>query len=277
MFSISDNTKASLQELLETSVRQTPSDWIQVRLDNIDIGITTPEISSEIKQFLNRNDSEIDLINIDNNKIIFSSGTPFQLSFELRAIAEYLRDKGLINGWRNEDFAYINKQGHEQFRLERAAFRTFGLQSRAVHINGHTSNQKLWLAKRSLNKATHPGLMDNLAAGGISADETVRNCAIRELWEEAGVPRELALNIAPITAMPSMRPVPPRGLHHEILYTFDLFLPESFVPSNQDGEVSSFELVSFHNAIDLIFSEQLTPDAMVVTAEFLLRKSRINE
>ena len=277
MFTISDNTKASLQELLETSVRQMPSDWIQVRLDDIEIGITTPDILNEVSQLLNQADSEINLINIDMNKIIFNGGNPFQLSFELRAIAEFLRDKGLINGWRNEDFAYIDEQGHERFRLERAAFRTFGLQSRAVHINGYTSNQRLWLAKRSMNKATHPGLMDNLAAGGINADETVRNCAIRELWEEAGVPRDLALNVTPISAMPSMRPVPPRGLHHETLYTFDLFLPESFTPQNQDGEVSAFELVRFDQAVDLIFSEQLTPDAMAVTADFLLRKSRINE
>jgi 8-oxo-dGTP pyrophosphatase MutT (NUDIX family) len=30
-------------------------------------------------------------------------------------------------------------------------------------------------------------MLDNLAAGGVSADETLLQCVIRELWEEASV------------------------------------------------------------------------------------------
>jgi 8-oxo-dGTP pyrophosphatase MutT (NUDIX family) len=273
MFNISANAKAALEELLETSVRPTPSNWHKVKLGKFDIGTASPEVLSELNQFINQENSEISLIQADGDQIIFNNSVPNDLSFELRVISEYLRDKGLITGWRNEEFSHIDDNGHEQFRLERAAFRTFGLKSRAVHINGYTSNQCLWLAKRSLNKATHPGLLDNIAAGGINADETVRASAIRELWEEAGIPREIALSINPISAIPSMRAVPPRGLHHETLFTFDLFLPEDFTPSNQDGEVSSFELIKYQDALELLFTESITPDAMVVTADFLLRKS----
>lgn len=273
MFNISANAKAALEELLETSVRPTPSDWHKVKLGNLEIGIASPEILNELNHFIHQENSEISLIQCDSDQITFNNTIPNDLSFELRGIAEHLKDKGLISGWRNEDFAFLDENGHEHFRLERSAFRTFGLKSQAVHINGYTSNQSIWLARRSLNKATHPGLLDNIAAGGISADETIRASAIRELWEEAGVPKEIAININPIAAIPSYRAVPPRGLHNEILFTFDLFIPENFTPTNQDGEVSSFELFKFDDVLELLFSEQLTPDAMVVTADFLLRKS----
>lgn len=275
MFKISANAKAALEELLETSVRPNPLNWHPVRLGNINIGIASPEVFSELNHLIKQENSEVSLIQIDADQIVFNNIIPNDLSFELRVLAEYLRDKGLISGWRNEDFSHLDENGHEQFRLERAAFRTFGLKSQAVHINGYTSNQCLWLAKRSLNKATHPGLLDNIAAGGISADETIRASAIRELWEEAGIPKEIALNINPISAIPSYRAVPPRGLHNETLYTFDLFIPEDFTPTNQDGEVSAFELIKFEEALELLFTENLTPDAMVVTADFLLRKASL--
>ncbi len=273
MFNISANAKAALEELLETSVRPAPSNWHKVKLGNTDIGTISPEVFTELKHFINQENSEISLVKIDSDQVIFNISIPNDLSFELRVISEYLKEKGMISGWRNENFAFIDENGHELFRLERSAFRTFGLKSQAVHINGYTPNQCVWLARRSLNKATHPGLLDNIAAGGIGADETIRAGAIRELWEEAGIPKDIALNINPISAIPSYRAVPPRGLHNETLFTFDLLIPEDFAPQNQDGEVSAFELFKFNDALELLFTENLTPDAMVVTADFLLRKS----
>ena len=273
MFNISANAKAALEELLETSVRPNPANWHKVKLGNTEIGLASPDVFSELRHFINQEGSEISLIQADTDQITFNNSIPNDLSFELRVVSEHLKDKELISGWRNEDFAFLDENGHELFRLERSAFRTFGLKSQAVHVNGYTSNQSIWLARRSLSKATHPDLLDNIAAGGISADETIRACAIRELWEEAGIPKEIALNINPISAIPSYRAVPPRGLHNETLFTFDLLIPEDFTPTNQDGEVSAFELIKFEHALELLFTENLTPDAMVVTADFLLRKS----
>jgi hypothetical protein len=55
------------------------------------------------------------------------------------------------------------------------------------------------------------------------------------------------------------------------LYTFDLELPLSFQPKNQDQEVSDFILVNYEEALELVLKEELTTDAGVVTADFLLR------
>jgi len=274
MFSIPSGARAALEELLETVVRPTPEDWPTVQFGNQTIGRVSFEIYKILENLLISGDHEINLIHVGNQRVTLYESSPHDLSLELRIVSEFLREKDLIPGWRDEEFAFLDDQGHERFRLERAAFRTFGFLSRAVHINGYTSNSRIWLAKRSSNKATHPNLLDNLAAGGISADETIRACAIRELWEEAGVPRELTLNLHPIGVLVGQRPVPPRGIHHELLFTFDLPLPSEFSPTNQDGEVSQFQLLSFEDAVDLVLAEELTPDAGVVTADFLIRHSR---
>lgn len=276
MSELSPAIKAALQEILETTIRPIPTNWLNVTLNSQVIGLITPEILGYIDEFINTHESELACLKIAKDEFQLFSGTPHELSSELQILAEFLKNKGLITGWRDEAFAFLDPQGHERFRLERAAFRTFGLLSRAVHINGHISNQRLWLARRAANKATHPGMLDNFAAGGIGADETIRNCAIRELWEEAGTPSNLAIHLNPVTMFPVQRLVPPRGLHHEQLFIFDLYLDESFQPHNQDGEVSAFELFTFQQAAELVLAEELTPDACAVTADYLLRHSRFN-
>lgn len=271
MNQLSLGTKAALQEILETTIRTIPNNWLNVTLNKQIIGAVTPEIFPHIDEFILEHESELACLKVANQEFQLFAETPHELSAELQVLAESLRNKGLITGWRDEAFAYLDSQGHERFRLERAAFRTFGFLSRAVHINGYTSNHKIWLARRSSNKATHPGMLDNFAAGGISADETIRNCAIRELWEEAGTPAHLAMHLNPITMLPVQRLVLPRGLHHEQLFIFDLYVGEEFTPHNQDGEVSTFELYNFYEVAQLVIEEELTPDACVVTADFLLR------
>jgi 8-oxo-dGTP pyrophosphatase MutT (NUDIX family) len=116
-------------------------------------------------------------------------------------------------------------------------------------------------------------MLDNLAAGGVSADETLLQCVIRELWEESSVPRELACLVEPVGHIHVSRVVEPKGLHDESLYTYDLELPSDFIPKNNDGEVANFIKVPFTQAANLILEGALTPDAAAVTADFLLRKA----
>lgn len=187
MFVITPSAKAALQELLETVIRPVPNDWAIVKLGHQAIGHMDHACYQAIESFL-REENELGLIHADGESLALYESTPNALSTELRVVAEHLREKGFIPGWRDEDFAFFDDHGHERFRLERAAFRTFGLLSRAIHINGYTNNHRIWLARRSSNKATHPGLLDNFAAGGVNADETVRACAIKELWKKQEFP-----------------------------------------------------------------------------------------
>ena len=100
----------------------------------------------------------------------------------LQSAAQGLRKLGLIADWRNERSALLDQAGIELARCERGVFRTLGLQNRAVHINGYRADGRLWIARRSAQKRADPGKLDNLAAGGVSAGESVRRAALRELW-----------------------------------------------------------------------------------------------
>jgi 8-oxo-dGTP pyrophosphatase MutT (NUDIX family) len=116
--------------------------------------------------------------------------------------------------------------------------------------------------------------LDNIAAGGITADETPWVNARRELWEEAGVPEQIAAHIEPIGRIHMRRPIAGRGFHDELLYVYDLELAAQFVPSNHDGEVSGFIETSLAEAAARILADEFTADAAFVTADFILRRSK---
>ncbi|GAB3268145.1 NUDIX hydrolase [Chitinimonas naiadis] len=195
-------------------------------------------------------------------------GGPISRSHALQCLAEVLHGEGLLNGWRGEAYDWLDDWGRARFSLERAAFRPLGLCSRAVHVNGYIEDGGLWLARRAEHKAVDPGLLDNLTAGGISSGETVGDCLVRELAEEAGIPAWLAGFARPVGMVRSRR-LEADGLHDELLYCYDLALPPDFVPVNTDGEVSSFELVDPLTLGDRL--DEMTWDAAAVTVDWLMR------
>jgi len=270
-FQLNTNSRSALREIIETSFRNVPQDLLTVQLNDQIIGYVTHTIFLAIQKFIDQEEQDINFIHCANQKIIIDAATPNQLSVELRILAQYLRELHLLTGWRDEEFSFIDEHAHERFRVERTFFRAFGFHSRAIHINGFTANQQLWLARRSNTKHIDPNLLDNITAGGISANETLLSCAYRELREEAGIGFELTQQLNPISSITVRRCLNNSSLHHETLYTFDLELPLTFQPQNQDQEVSDFVLVNYEEALEFVLNEELTIDAGVVTADFLLR------
>ncbi len=189
----------------------------------------------------------------------------------LQQAALRLRDAGLVPGWRDERCALLDAAGVELARFERGAFRTLGLQNRAVHVNAWTTDGRLWIARRSERKATEPGKLDNLAAGAIAAGESTAQCAQRELWEEAGVPATLAAGVVfPGRELRSLRPLL-HGFHDEIIVCADLPLPDSFTPACQDGEVAGFLRMSPDEARSALAAGVFTVEAGLVLADWLAR------
>ena len=277
MMTLSTSTLAALEEMLLNAARPAPSDFMPiyfVRKDRVQqiIGHLNPEFVPYLQEFLNSHSLPLIFLEKDGLKIL--QGKPKDISDSLSQMANSLRISGFIPSWRNEEFAWVDQSGHKFFRLERAAFRTFGLRSMATHINGYTKSHTLWLGRRSENKPTDPGLLDNIAAGGITADETPWVSARRELWEEAGVPLSIAENIEPVGCIHMRRPIPSRGFHDEQLFIYDLELTQNFIPTNHDGEVSGFIEVSYAEAAARILADEFTIDAAFVTADFILRRNK---
>jgi len=272
MNSLTTSTLAALEEMLQNAKRNPSSDCLPVYFEKIYVGNISRPLISAVEDLLKH--GSFSHIQMDITRIILKNAPPAQLSDNLRALANGLHQLGLIPAWRNEEFAWYGSDGHEYFRVERAAFRTFGFRSQAAHINGYTSAGTLWLGRRSESKQIDPGKLDNLSAGGINANETVVHCAIRELWEEAGVPQGIAQQINPVGTLVIHRPHPPHGIHHEMLFMFDLEVPRNLVPVNHDGEVSRFIELDLAEAAARILADEFTDDAAMVTADFILRRNR---
>lgn len=172
-------------------------------------------------------------------------------SFEARNaaiawLARALHREGLTAPWRDEPYpALADGFGSPPlFVVERAALPFFGLRGYAVHMNGYVRQAgeiHLWVGRRSRDKPTFPGKLDNLVAGGqpfgLGLDENLA----KEAWEEAAIPERV---IAGATRRGAVRYcfAAAEGLRPDTLFCYDLELPADFVPQVNDGEVDSFEL-----------------------------------
>jgi len=277
MHKLTTSTIAALEEMLQNTARSAPGDFLPIQfLGGIQagqvIGHLNPDFVPYLQESLLKN--PVPHVEMDHDRLTICNAKPLILSGSLAKLADRMHQGGFIPGWRNEDFAWIDQNGHEYFRLERSAFRTFGFRSMATHINGYTKAGNLWLGRRSETKATDPGRLDNIAAGGIGADETPWVNARRELWEEAGVPPQISDQIEPVGRIHMRRTVPGRGFHDEQLYVYDLQLAKNFFPTNHDGEVSGFIEISLSEAAARILADEFTSDAAFVTADFILRNTK---
>ena len=166
-------------------------------------------------------------------------------SAAVREVLLELRAQGEVPRWRDEDYPVLRRWGDAPaLKMERAAVPLFGVRGFGVHLNGlvrGADGLKLWVAKRARDKPTAPGKLDHLVAGGQPYGLGVAENLIKEAREEAGIPAALAATAVPVGAV-SYRCERPEGLRDDVLFCYDLELPEDFTPANTDGEVESFSL-----------------------------------
>ena len=179
---------------------------------------------------------------------------------DLAPVVEALARDGFIPGVRNERYRI-----EDAFEIERAAARPFGLTTHAVHVNGIV-DQNMWLARRASTKAIDPGMLDNLVGGGVTAGLSLEEVLVKEAWEEAGIPAELARRATRGGTLRILREVP-EGVQSEVIHVYDLALPRDFVPRNQDGEVSESLLVPF----DKVKNHPLTLEAELAAEDYFRR------
>lgn len=138
--------------------------------------------------------------------------------------------------------------------LDRGALPSFGVIGVGAHLNGlvrRPDGWHLWIAKRAANKKLDAGKFDNLVAGGVAAGHTPFETIIKESEEEASLPSSLAAQARQVARF-AYNMERPEGLRRDVIYVYDLELPESFVPSPADGEVKSFSLWPLARVLDVV-------------------------
>ncbi|MCY0387194.1 DUF4743 domain-containing protein [Robbsia sp. Bb-Pol-6] len=221
-------------------------------------------------------------------------------SAALGGVIQALAGEGRITGWRDETFAIRNRFDDPPLAfIERAASRFFGTMTYAVHVNGllgsaadggggrgsHRSKDKddgndgndgndgsamLWIARRSLDKAVDPGMLDTLVGGGIGWGWGIEAALEKECWEESGIAPELVRTARPGRILHILTEIP-QGTQAEQLFTYDLWLPPDFAPHAEDGEVAEHLCVRGEEALQAVATGRMTVDASITTLDCALR------
>ncbi len=191
------------------------------------------------------------------------------------AVLRNWRKKGIIQGWRDEQYRVTSSFDRPPLMLvERSAAPFFGVINYGVHLNGFTEkegNCYMWLARRSAQKSRFPGHLDHLVAGGHTAGMSTRQVMLKECHEEAGIPGELARQAQPAGAI-SFCMDEYQTLRRDVLFVYDLKLPENFVPQNMDGEVAEFFLWSLAKVLETVAcTRTIKTNCNLVMIDFLVR------
>jgi 8-oxo-dGTP pyrophosphatase MutT (NUDIX family) len=204
--------------------------------------------------------------------------TPAGRTAAMAEVTQELARDGVIRGWRDERVAVHHHYGMpELLRIERAASRPFGITAYGAHVNAFTRDGGLvhtWIARRSPDRPIDPEKLDNLVGGRIAAGLTVDETLRKEAWEEAGIPPALLAGLNCLGAV-RVEYSTPEGLHREILFVHDLWLPADFKPTNQDGEVAEMRRVPLEEVIQMILTGEFTLDAGAVMVDALLRQGAV--
>jgi len=218
-----------------------------------------------------------------DHRVTFNrKGSSFKEKTDLIAdIGHELRELGLIKGWRDELYPVTNDYSEPVlFNIERALTPFFGIRSFGVHINGYVQTEeglKMWIAKRSMDKETSPGMLDNFVAGGQPTGISLLENVIKECSEEAGVPHEMSKK-AKVSGVVAYQMEVSNRLKPDLLYCYDLQLPESFIPENMDGEVDNFTLMPIEEVISLLLdTKTIKENSALVMIDFLMRHKFITK
>lgn len=154
----------------------------------------------------------------------------------------------------------------------------FGIRKYGVDINGYVMDPvkglSIWLQKRSPNKQTWPAYWDSMVSGGLTVGYGINETAIKEAFEEAGIPNNLIAKLKSAGCV-SFFFESERGLFPNTEFVYDLELPPDFIPSNSDGEVETFELLPVSECLERILSPHFKTTSVPVALDFLIRHGYI--
>jgi len=262
-----ERLRALQARLLATAQQPAPRDWLPVVMAGREVGIASPEVAG----FLASATPHFELL--DYRLLLLDDGLDATARSALLAdCALRLRDAGLLRGWRDELLDVRPAADDAPVAvIERAACRTLGITTTAVHLNAFTASGRLVVARRAEHKQIDPGLWDNLVGGMVPAGESKEQALAREAQEEAG------LDLGPLAIerggrVHVTRKVP-EGFQSETVQVFDVVLADGTELRNRDGEVAAIEKWPADAVIEAIERTEFTLESALVTLDALLRRT----
>ena len=212
--------------------------------------------------------------------------TPTASDFDGRtqALAEInavLVAAGVIDHLHGESYP-VTAGGRHQARLliDRACAPYFGVRAFGQHLNGFVRGPeglKLWIGRRSADRRVCPSQLDNLVAGGLPWGLGLAENLRKECREEAGMTPDLADQARSVGAVTYCRGSK-RGLKPDVIYCYDLELPEGFTPCNTDGEVAAFYLWPVEQVLQTVRDTgEFKLNCNLVIMDFLARHGYLDQ
>jgi len=201
--------------------------------------------------------------------------TPEDRSRAIDAVAAALARDGAAPPLRGERYPVTGRWGEAPLMtIDRGIVSVFGIGAFGVHVNGVVAKADglhLWIGKRAADKPVAPGKLDNMIAGGQPAHLGLMDNLVKEAAEEADVPEALARTARPVGAICYC--LEDRwGLKPDVMFCYDLAVPEDFTPRNTDGEMAEFRLLPIAEVARLVRdTDDFKFNVNLVILDFLLR------
>lgn len=237
------------------------------------IGLLLRENAAALRPFT-------DVFAVEDDRVrLVATGDCNAVSAAVDAAVEALVAQNKVRKWRNETFDVAARWGDPPvFRLDRGAVPFFGVRAYGVHLNGYRRSGDevvLWIGRRAPDKHVAPNKLDNIVAGGIGNGHGVFDTLVKECGEEAGLPPSLAARAVPAGAV-TYRMENDDGIRDDVLFVYDLELPDDFTPRNSDGEIVAFDLMPAATVIERIrTTEDFKFNVNLVILDFAVRHGLI--
>ena len=193
---------------------------------------------------------------VEPNEVrLVAEGDVDAVSAAVDEVVEALVAERNIPKWRNETFDVTPRWGEPTlFRLDRGAVPFFGIRAYGVHLNGYRmidGRMHVWIGRRAPDKRVAPDKLDNIVAGGMGNGHGIFETLIKESEEEAGIPESLVKHAVPVGAVTYCKETE-LGVRDDVLFVYDLKLPDAFSPKNSDGEIVRFDLMPAEDVVERV-------------------------
>ena len=199
---------------------------------------------------------------------------------QIAKVTSYWRTHHTFNelrGWRDELWPVYGSSGELLFDIERSASGLFGFNRYGVQLVAFTRDSdeddemKVWIGKRSLSTKTYPGLLDNVAAGGIPTGEQPLPSILREAKEEAGFEPSVLSNIEHFGCVSYVYESNTGLICPEAQWLYEVELPKEIIPKPGDNEVEGFLLATTEQIRQWIVEGLFKPNCAIALLRFMLR------
>jgi 8-oxo-dGTP pyrophosphatase MutT (NUDIX family) len=185
----------------------------------------------------------------------------------------------VIHGTHSEPYPIVGSD--YPVSIERYASTLFGIVSRGAHLTVYTkttSGMKIWVPRRSPHLFTYPNCLDTTVAGGVAFGEGPFECIVREAEEEASLPEDLIRKQVVHCGCISYVGLNDRGgegetglIAPDIMYVYDLEIPQDMVCKQNDEEVKEFYLMTIDEVKQGLARAEFKTNSAIVMVDFFIR------